>query len=212
MPEQEMPIPEHTEWQQQKRRFGVEGVTVAGVDMGRSLDAYHAHKKEGAKFAQANMEAAEALHRVLTTYVAKVKKVKGVPSTFVDLVEAYMTNAFKNRHFFQLCGDDAEHLRQTARRFKEAAHRLPPEGATPEQIRAFHGGGAAQDLRAAAERAYHGFELDANLKRQMKGVLTGLERVLAEADRAGQQLLNQAVGIWRTGAGDITTAVERLVG
>jgi len=172
----------------------------------------HANKKDGAKFAQGNLAAAETLHRVLTNYVAKVKKIKGIPSTFVNLVETYMANAFKNRHFFKLCGDDAEHLKQIVQGFKEAAHRLPAEGATPEQIRAFHGSGAAQNLKAAADRAYHGFDLDANLKKQMKGAIVGLERVLAEADKAGQQLLNQAVGIWRNGADDFVTAVERLVG
>ena len=49
MPEQKKPIPTHTERQNQKKRYGAENVTVAGVNMGQALDAYHSHKKEGVK-------------------------------------------------------------------------------------------------------------------------------------------------------------------
>src|SRR5262249_28151988 len=147
--------------------------TIPGSNIGEALDAYHNHKKEGVKFAQGNVQAAERLHQALLTYLNKLRKIKGVASAFVDEVETYTTNSIENRQFFHHCGQDSEELVRLARRFKEAAHRLPREGATLEQIHQFHDGNTAQELGAVADRDFHGFELSPIQKTHLKNLKIG---------------------------------------
>jgi hypothetical protein len=199
-------IPKRNDWKALKTKYKIGDAAVMGINLGQSLDNFHAKFKEGLLHARGNAAAAKELDRTTTAYLQKIMKnkrsIKDWPAFERDFgkdyVEAPRALAEEQETFAAECEAFAKHVTLV----RSAVGKLPKAGATIAQLTALRDG-ALKDILEAAAHVKHAFDAAA-LCKLLSSAVKGINLMEQREDKTTPEVIN---GFVET----LKTATEQLV-